>query len=78
MLISKWLAAMLKESPLSADENVVPEGKRVRLTATLTDSWQLDWWTLSYADAIKILEPTELRKRISKTFNTAARQYWRK
>ena len=62
--VSPWLADILTETPLTADQRLERIGEEVRLTATITDSWQLRWWILSQGQGITVLEPEALRKEI--------------
>ena len=62
--VSPWLADILTETPLTADQRLEPVGEEFRLTATITDSWQLRWWILSQGAGITVLEPEALRKEI--------------
>ena len=62
--VSPWLADILTETPLTADQQLEPVGEELRLTATITDSWQLRWWILSQGQGITVLEPEALRKEI--------------
>ena len=62
--VSPWLADILTETPLTADQRLERAGEEVRLTATITDSWQLRWWILSQGQGITVLEPEALRKEI--------------
>ena len=62
--VSPWLADILTETPLTADQRLERAGEEFRLTATITDSWQLRWWILSQGQGITVLEPEALRKEI--------------
>lgn len=60
--VSPWLVDILTETPLAADQRFERVGQELRLTATITDSWQLRWWVLSQGQGITVLEPQALRK----------------
>ena len=58
------LAAILRETPISPDQTItVRKGQNI-LTATLKDSWQLQFWILSQGPSITIQQPAALRKRV--------------
>lgn len=59
------LSRVLAETPLSADQLLVPNGEDHYLTATVIDSWQLHWWLLSQIDHIEVVAPVELRQSIA-------------
>ena len=69
--ISPYLARVLNETPLSADQRIEDD----RLTATVLDTWQLKWWILGQGDGIEILQPAGLRTEIAEALNLAANQY---
>lgn len=62
--VSDALARTLEETPLSMDMRIVPKNGELLLTATVSDSWQLRWWVLSWGDAIAIAAPSSLQKEI--------------
>lgn len=74
-VISAELAALLEETPLAEDQRLKPQAERVKLTATVLDSWQLVWWILSHGASIEVLKPVKLRKRIASTLQEAVAQY---
>lgn len=74
-LISQELATYLMETPLSEDQRLTVEGERMRLTATVLDTWQLAWWILSHGPGIEVLKPVRLRSQIASTLKEAAAQY---
>lgn len=73
--VSDWLAQYLTETPMSSDQKIVVEGKKIRLSATVPDSWQLKWWILSHGSGIKVLAPVGLRSSIFETHKLASAQY---
>ena len=73
--ISPWLADILTETPLTADQQLERAGEEFRLTATITDSWQLRWWILSQGEGITVLEPGKLRKEIMSELNRTLNTY---
>lgn len=74
-LVAKSLAEILSETPLSTDQTLAIDGARFRLTATVTDSWQLRWWALGQGDAIEIAKPRLLRSEIVEIQKAAIYQY---
>ena len=69
------LAQILRETPLSADQQIAEIDGALQITATVTDSWQLRWWILSQGDGIEIIEPVALRHEIANKLKAAASQY---
>ncbi|MNL83050.1 hypothetical protein D3C87_2105970 [compost metagenome] len=51
----------------------LPEGYRLR--ATISDTWQLQWWILSQGDALIIEAPQSLRQQIAEKLKQASTQY---
>ena len=62
--VSDELARLLEETPLSKDQKISTRTGDHTLTATVTDSWQLNFWILSQGAAITVLKPVALRKSI--------------
>ncbi|WP_308700943.1 WYL domain-containing protein [Pseudomonas extremaustralis] len=58
------LSKRLRETPLSEDMTLIVEPEGARLSATVNDSWELKWWLLSQAGAIRVDEPTTLRQAL--------------
>lgn len=73
--VAQWMAQYLSETPMSADQKLINEGDKIRLTATLTDSWQLKWWLLSHGAEVEVISPTALRTDIANTLQQAAAIY---
>lgn len=74
--ISDRLKRILEETPLSADQTLMPDEERAaRVTATVADSWQLRWWILSQGDGIELLKPIRLRREIASTLKAATSHY---
>jgi predicted DNA-binding transcriptional regulator YafY len=70
------LVELLTETPLSADQKIVPAKEPWHmLTATVLDSWQLWWWLLGRGDQILVLKPVALRRNLAQTLKAAAKQY---
>jgi hypothetical protein len=73
--VADWLAKYLTETPLSADQKLVTDADKIKLTATISDSWQLKWWILSQSSGIEVLSPVALRTDIANTLQQAAAIY---
>lgn len=43
---------LMREMPLSQDMEISPLPDGATLTATVADSWELRWWTLSHTGSI--------------------------
>ena len=73
--VNDGLAKILIETPLSVDQKLVVVGDKTRLTATVIDSPQLQWWILSHGTGIEVLAPVALRTAIAETLQQAASTY---
>ena len=73
--VSQWWAKILEETPLSADQQLKVSGEKTKLTATVSDSWQLTWWLMSQGTGIEVTAPVALRKRVGEQLAEAAAQY---
>jgi len=73
--VNDWLAKFITETPLSTDQKLIVDGDKTRLTATVPDSMQLQWWILSHGAGIEVLAPMELRTDIYETLKQAASAY---
>lgn len=69
--LSDNLGRVLRETPLSTDQDI----KGNTLSATVLDTWQLNWWLLGQGDAIKVLGPRKLRERIRDSLVQALAAY---
>ena len=76
--IAPGLAKILEETPLSVDQKLKMEDGQVKLSATVSDSWQLTWWLLSQGPGIEITGPATLRKKIGGLLADAAAKYLKK
>lgn len=72
---SDELCRILEETPLSSDQKITIKKKEIVLTATVSSTWQLEWWVLSQGVGIEILSPTSLRNSVAKTLKSAAKLY---
>lgn len=74
-LLSRELALYLQETPLSRDQRISARGDRHKLAATVSDTWQLEWWILSHGPDIEVLKPLRLRRQVAKALLAAAAHY---
>lgn len=73
--VDNWLAQHLTETCLCVDQKLEIRGDKFLLTATVHNSWQLEWWILSLGAAIEIISPAALRTNISSKLEQAASLY---
>ena len=73
--LSDSLARLLRETPLSTDMALEKLQDGYRLQATISDTWQLQWWILSQGDALMVEAPQSLRERIAEKLKRASAQY---
>jgi predicted DNA-binding transcriptional regulator YafY len=73
--VSESLAWILRETPLSEDMTLEQNESEWMLTATMADSWQLQWWVLSQGAAIKVLAPEALRAAIADELSQSLASY---
>jgi predicted DNA-binding transcriptional regulator YafY len=65
------LINILQETPLAVGQTIL--GGVV--TATLPNSWELQWWILSQGPAVEVLAPPAFRRAIAECLNTASGLY---
>lgn len=73
--VSDEMANLLRETPISIDQALHPEGKTKLLTATVVDSWQLRWWLLSQGGEITVIDPPDLRAAMKEMITSAMNNY---
>lgn len=73
--ISETVMKILSETPLSQDQRFVLKDGLITLEASVSNSWQLEWWILSMGENIEILKPKPLRKVLAERIKKAAAQY---
>ena len=73
--LSDSLVRLLRETPLSSDMTLEKLTEGYRLRATISDTWQLQWWILSQGDALIVEAPQYLREQIATKLKQAAAQY---
>jgi predicted DNA-binding transcriptional regulator YafY len=63
-IFERGAAAHLYETPLSPDQVIDDvDSERVRVTATVRDSGQLEWWLLGFGRRVEVVGPEGLRER---------------
>lgn len=62
--INDNLAMHLRETPLSEDQQIIADGDKNKLTATIIDSWQLHWWVKSMGVQMEVLSPESFRESV--------------
>ena len=62
--VDNTLAKLLEETPIANDMQLKPTTNGFELSASVRDSWQLEWWILQQGPSISVRAPTELRDRI--------------
>lgn len=75
MRVSKNLAEILTETPVSADQQLVSDGDGYLVTAEVPDSWQFQWWLLSQGGDVEVIEPLPLRRRLKALITTMYSAY---
>jgi predicted DNA-binding transcriptional regulator YafY len=70
--VSEQLARILTETAISTQQTLA-DGL---LTATVQDTWQLEWWILSQSNQIEVLAPIALREKIASRIAHAYQCYF--
>ena len=71
-------AELLRETPLSKDQEYIEEGKVVHIKATVSNTLQLRWWLMSFGEKVEVLKPAPLRKEFAKTAKAMRAAYRKK
>jgi len=71
------VAAHLRDTPLSVDQQISGEDGqgRVVLTATVVDDQTLRWWLLGFGARVQVIEPPALRSEIAAECALSAQHY---
>lgn len=72
---SPELAQILQETPLADDQSIHKKKDGYIVSATVTDSWQLQWWLLSQGSAVEVLAPSHLRSRLQSEISSMLQNY---
>ena len=73
--VSDWLKKILEETPLSHCQTISTINQQHIIKASVSHTVQLEWWLLSQAEAVEVLQPSWLRENIHKRLLLAAKQY---
>jgi predicted DNA-binding transcriptional regulator YafY len=65
----------LVDVKLSVDQTITPADGHYLITATVMQTWQLEWWLMGHADKLKILSPQWLHDSIQEKLKKALEQY---
>jgi predicted DNA-binding transcriptional regulator YafY len=69
-------AEHLYETPLSGDQDITPvDDTHVRVTATVANTPQLEWWLMGFGDAVEVVKPVLLREGVREMVQNMAVQY---
>jgi len=75
-LFDAHTAQHLAETPLSPDQKLVKtDDGRIMITATVTDSLELQWWLQGFGEKVEVLEPESLRDKLRDVFKKLAERY---
>jgi predicted DNA-binding transcriptional regulator YafY len=74
--VERWLKNILQETPLSTDQQVTDADPLFIITATVADTSQLQWWILSQAEALEVLQPVWLREKIKERLIKTSQHYF--
>jgi predicted DNA-binding transcriptional regulator YafY len=72
------LADLLKETPLSEDQQLHATDDGYQLTATVSDTWQLHWWILSQGARMVVQAPVALNNALKDEISRMYHQYQNK
>ncbi len=72
---TEGLMRILEETPLSLDQKISTSKGAKIVQATVSSTWQLEWWILSHGADIQVISPASLRKNIAKKLEAASNQY---
>lgn len=73
--VDDTLGRILAETPLSTDQVISTKDGALVVTATVAETWQLEWWLLAQGDLLEVLAPKSLRKRIGEISGRMAALY---
>ena len=73
--ISKGLAHVLTETPLTKSQQLTPTDEGALLQVSIHDSWQLRWWLLSQGEQIEVIQPESLRQHMIDSLKNALSNY---
>ncbi len=65
----------LVDVKLSVDQTITQAEGRYLITATVMQTWKLEWWLMGHADKLEIISPQWLRDSIQEKLIAALEQY---
>ncbi len=76
LLFDKTVAEHLAETPLSENQKIIPQGDtKVLVTATVSDTMELQWWLQAFGDNVEVIEPVQMREKFKATIKRLALIY---
>ncbi|KAA3647567.1 MAG: WYL domain-containing protein [Proteobacteria bacterium] len=66
---------ILKETPLTKNQKLIPQQDGGLLEIQIRDSWSLKWWILSKSEHVEVLKPLHYRRKIAGILMSAAKKY---
>jgi len=76
LLFDKTVAEHLAETPLSENQTITPQGDtKVLVTATVSDTLELQWWLQAFGDNVEVIEPLQMREKFKATIKRLALLY---
>lgn len=74
-IVSQELGQVLLETPLSSDQVIENKAEACYLTATVPDTWQLEWWLLAQYEQTIVLQPKSVRIKLIRIARSAIINY---
>ncbi len=76
LLFDKTVAEHLAETPLSENQTITPQADaKVLVTATVSDTLELQWWLQAFGDNVEVIEPLQMREKLKETIKRLALVY---
>lgn len=73
--VSTGLLRMLRETPLTADMEIMSCEDGAWIRAVVADTWELEWWLLSHTGSICVESPPSLRERLKERLRRGLELY---
>lgn len=73
--VNNHQARLIRETPLSLDMQLHEQDNGFLVEATVSDTWQLQWWILSQGNGLVVQAPEQLRRRVGDMLRSAAAAY---
>jgi len=76
LLFDKTVAEHLAETPLSENQTItIQNDKQVLVTATASDTLELQWWLQAFGSNVEVIEPLQIREKLKETIRQLALIY---